>query len=212
MYSQSTFGTQITINELCFMLAPQGTCNTFRNYLKKITINVLCLDDTCELESIRGLLFKICSWLLLQENSFRLHITIGYFEEMHVYIWCWCCLPRHNFGVVMLFCVSWPVNFHFSVKLYTDLLILFEKFVVCTSHFVVMFNCGDGLGRTKRLCNAYISRSTRGLRSLLREHVRCTPLLLKLCPELVTIPMVTVFSFPSNHFKYALCMYCLVHG
>ncbi|XP_059463104.1 uncharacterized protein LOC132191966 isoform X2 [Corylus avellana] len=46
-------------------------------------------------------------------------------------------------------------------------------FYVCTSHFVVMFNCGDGFGRTKRLCNAYISRSTRGLRSLLREHDVC---------------------------------------
>lgn len=46
-------------------------------------------------------------------------------------------------------------------------------FYVCTSHFVVMFNGGDGLGRTKRLCNAYISRSTRGLRSLLREHDVC---------------------------------------
>jgi hypothetical protein len=32
------------------------------------------------------------------------------------------------------------------------------------------------------------------------------------CPELFTIPMVIVFSFPSNHFKYALFMYCLVHG
>lgn len=46
-------------------------------------------------------------------------------------------------------------------------------FYVCTSHFVVMFNGGDGLGRTKRLCNAYISRSTRGLRSLLRENDVC---------------------------------------
>ncbi|XP_062167488.1 uncharacterized protein LOC133873750 isoform X2 [Alnus glutinosa] len=46
-------------------------------------------------------------------------------------------------------------------------------FYVCTSHFVVMFTVGDGLGRTKRLCNAYISRSTRGLRSLLREHDVC---------------------------------------
>uniref|UniRef100_A0A2N9GAV2 Uncharacterized protein n=1 Tax=Fagus sylvatica TaxID=28930 RepID=A0A2N9GAV2_FAGSY len=41
---------------------------------------------------------------------------------------------------------------------------------VCSLHFVVMFNGGDGSGRNKRSCNAYISRSTRGLRSLLREH------------------------------------------
>ncbi|GMY14383.1 protein downstream neighbor of son homolog isoform X1 [Fagus crenata] len=46
-------------------------------------------------------------------------------------------------------------------------------FYVCSSHFVVMFNGGDGSGRNKRSCNAYISRSTRGLRSLLREHDIC---------------------------------------
>ncbi|XP_065622768.1 uncharacterized protein LOC111991103 [Quercus suber] len=46
-------------------------------------------------------------------------------------------------------------------------------FYVCTSHFVVMFNGGDSLGRNKRSCNAYISRSTRGLRSMLREHDVC---------------------------------------
>ncbi|KAF5734002.1 protein downstream neighbor of Son [Tripterygium wilfordii] len=45
-----------------------------------------------------------------------------------------------------------------------------KMFYVCTSHFVVMFTVDDGLGRTKRSCNAYISQSTRGLRSLLRQH------------------------------------------
>ncbi|KAF3442788.1 hypothetical protein FNV43_RR16705 [Rhamnella rubrinervis] len=43
-------------------------------------------------------------------------------------------------------------------------------FYVCTPHFVVMFNGRADLGRTKCLCNAYISQSTRGLRSLLSEH------------------------------------------
>ncbi|KAI4300615.1 hypothetical protein L6164_033971 [Bauhinia variegata] len=45
-------------------------------------------------------------------------------------------------------------------------------FYVCTSQFVVMFTNGDvdGSGRSKCSCNAYISQSTRGLRSLLREH------------------------------------------
>ncbi|KAL5545652.1 hypothetical protein UlMin_005339 [Ulmus minor] len=43
-------------------------------------------------------------------------------------------------------------------------------FYVCTPHFVVMFTGSDGLGKTKRLCNAYISQSTRSLRSLLQEH------------------------------------------
>ncbi|KAJ9181255.1 hypothetical protein P3X46_009403 [Hevea brasiliensis] len=46
-------------------------------------------------------------------------------------------------------------------------------FYVCTSHFVVMFISGSGSGRTKNLCNAYMSQSTRGLRSLLREHDVC---------------------------------------
>ncbi|KAL4606748.1 hypothetical protein ACB092_09G125900 [Castanea dentata] len=46
-------------------------------------------------------------------------------------------------------------------------------FYVCTLHFVVMFNGGDSSGRNKRSCNAYISRSTRGLRSMLREHDVC---------------------------------------
>ncbi|KAG6770291.1 hypothetical protein POTOM_025968 [Populus tomentosa] len=46
-------------------------------------------------------------------------------------------------------------------------------FYVCTSQFVVMFTNSDGPGRTAHLCNAYISQSTRGLRSLLREHDIC---------------------------------------
>uniref|UniRef100_A0A5B6YNX2 Protein downstream neighbor of Son n=1 Tax=Davidia involucrata TaxID=16924 RepID=A0A5B6YNX2_DAVIN len=46
-------------------------------------------------------------------------------------------------------------------------------FYVCTAQFVVMFTAADGSTETKRLCNAYISQSTRGLRSLLREHDIC---------------------------------------
>ncbi|PON44937.1 Donson [Parasponia andersonii] len=46
-------------------------------------------------------------------------------------------------------------------------------FYVCTPHFVVMFTGCDGMGRIKRLCNAYISQSTRSLRALLREHDVC---------------------------------------
>ncbi|XP_062112345.1 uncharacterized protein LOC133823532 isoform X2 [Humulus lupulus] len=46
-------------------------------------------------------------------------------------------------------------------------------FYVCTTHFVVMFTGCDGLGGTKRLCNAYISQSTRSFRALLREHDVC---------------------------------------
>ena len=43
--------------------------------------------------------------------------------------------------------------------------------VVCTSQFIVMFTGGDGSGKSKCSCYAYISQSTRGFRSLLREHV-----------------------------------------
>ncbi|GAB4834119.1 hypothetical protein Ancab_032381 [Ancistrocladus abbreviatus] len=43
-------------------------------------------------------------------------------------------------------------------------------FYVCTSLFVVMFTA---VGKTKRKCNAYVSQSTRGLRSVLREHDVC---------------------------------------
>lgn len=48
------------------------------------------------------------------------------------------------------------------------------RILVCTSQFVVMFTGGDGSGKSKCSSNAYISQSTRGLRSLLREHVSCT--------------------------------------
>ncbi|KAJ7971360.1 Protein downstream neighbor of Son [Quillaja saponaria] len=46
-------------------------------------------------------------------------------------------------------------------------------FYVRTAQFVVMFTGGDGTGRSKCSCSAYISQSTRGLRSLLREHDVC---------------------------------------
>ncbi|KAE9621717.1 hypothetical protein Lalb_Chr01g0017711 [Lupinus albus] len=46
-------------------------------------------------------------------------------------------------------------------------------FYVCTSQFVVMFTGGDSSKSSNCSCNAYISKSTRGLRSLLREHDVC---------------------------------------
>ncbi|XP_028784777.1 uncharacterized protein LOC114740738 isoform X2 [Neltuma alba] len=51
-------------------------------------------------------------------------------------------------------------------------------FYVCTSQFVAMFTGSDGSDKTATdkstsSCNAYISQSTRGLRSLLREHDVC---------------------------------------
>ncbi|KAK4272644.1 hypothetical protein QN277_021167 [Acacia crassicarpa] len=46
-------------------------------------------------------------------------------------------------------------------------------FYVCTSQFVVMFTGSDGSDKSISSCNGYISQSTRGLRSLLREHDVC---------------------------------------
>ncbi|PIA60576.1 hypothetical protein AQUCO_00300220v1 [Aquilegia coerulea] len=43
-------------------------------------------------------------------------------------------------------------------------------FYVCTPQFVVLFIGSDCTGKKKRICNAYISQSSRGLRCLLREH------------------------------------------
>ncbi|XP_057467426.1 uncharacterized protein LOC130756823 isoform X1 [Actinidia eriantha] len=45
-----------------------------------------------------------------------------------------------------------------------------DIFYVCTAQFVVMFIVHDGLKESKRAFNAYISQSTRSLRSLLREQ------------------------------------------
>ncbi|XP_020227419.2 uncharacterized protein LOC109808718 [Cajanus cajan] len=68
--------------------------------------------------------------------------------------------------------VAWEESFR-------NLYYMFRKnicglFYVCTAQFVVMFTGGDGSGESKCSCNAYISQSTQGLRSLLREHVSCT--------------------------------------
>ncbi|KAH1056319.1 hypothetical protein J1N35_034384 [Gossypium stocksii] len=48
--------------------------------------------------------------------------------------------------------------------------LLFGSFLVCTSHFVVMFTAADGSGRS-RSYHAYISQSTRGLRSPLKDQI-----------------------------------------
>ncbi|KAL3839375.1 hypothetical protein ACJIZ3_023966 [Penstemon smallii] len=43
-------------------------------------------------------------------------------------------------------------------------------FYVCTEQFVVLFSASDGSKETKCSCSAYVSQSTRNLRSLLKEH------------------------------------------
>ncbi|XP_027914940.1 protein downstream neighbor of Son [Vigna unguiculata] len=67
--------------------------------------------------------------------------------------------------------VAWEESFR-------DLYYMLRKdicglFYVCTAQFVVMFTGGDSSGKSKCSCNAYISQSTQGLRSLLREHDVC---------------------------------------
>ncbi|KAG6430682.1 hypothetical protein SASPL_108754 [Salvia splendens] len=47
---------------------------------------------------------------------------------------------------------------------------LCKIFYVCTVHFVAMFTISDGPNKTKHPCYAYVSQSTRSLRSLLKEH------------------------------------------
>uniref|UniRef100_A0A7N1A342 Protein downstream neighbor of Son n=1 Tax=Kalanchoe fedtschenkoi TaxID=63787 RepID=A0A7N1A342_KALFE len=54
-------------------------------------------------------------------------------------------------------------------------------FYVCTAQFVVMFASSAGKGKAKSSCNAYMSKSTRGLRSLLKEHDVCFSM--PLCPN-----------------------------
>ncbi|XP_027932831.1 uncharacterized protein LOC114188455 [Vigna unguiculata] len=67
--------------------------------------------------------------------------------------------------------VAWEESFR-------DLYYMLRKdicglFYVCTVQFVVMFTGGDSSGKSKCSCNAYISQSTQGLRSLLREYDVC---------------------------------------
>lgn len=44
-------------------------------------------------------------------------------------------------------------------------------FAVCTVQFVVMFTISGGPNKTKDSCYAYVSQSTRNLRSILKEYV-----------------------------------------
>lgn len=80
-----------------------------------------------------------------------------------------------------------PNSFRFNLFSLVPFAISYSQFIVtqsilsgivCTSQFVVMFTGIDESGKTKSTCGAYISRSTRGLRSLLREHVSLRPQIL----------------------------------
>ncbi|KAL5135587.1 hypothetical protein HKD37_03G008462 [Glycine soja] len=60
-----------------------------------------------------------------------------------------------------------------DLTLKTSMRIVSSSSVNCTAQFVVMFTGGDSSGKSKCSCHAYISQSTQGLRSLLREHDLC---------------------------------------
>jgi hypothetical protein len=44
--------------------------------------------------------------------------------------------------------------------------------IVCMQQFVAMFVGGGVGGRSRDACTAYLTRSTRGVRQVLLEHVR----------------------------------------
>ncbi|XP_031395522.1 protein downstream neighbor of Son isoform X1 [Punica granatum] len=78
-------------------------------------------------------------------------------------------------------------------------------FYVCTSQFVVMFTGNNEFERTKQACNAYVSRSTRGLRSLLREHdvSFSMPLCLSKVEQVTTEDLVELSEIEKNNLGQA---------
>ncbi|GFY98007.1 hypothetical protein Acr_12g0005480 [Actinidia rufa] len=67
--------------------------------------------------------------------------------------------------------------------------------IMCTAQFVVMFIGHDGLKESKRTFNAYISQSTRSLRSLLREQVFLILLALRfVCRQNLLLHMFIVLA------------------
>jgi len=93
-----------------------------------------------------GIIDAYFIWLLVEPSNFIMHyFYISTFAFLYLNIGC---------------CGYYYYYFFFSFY-----------FVVCTAQFVVMFTGGDSSGKSKYSCNAYISQSTQGLRSLLREHV-----------------------------------------
>ncbi|PWA94951.1 donson [Artemisia annua] len=64
--------------------------------------------------------------------------------------------------------LAWEASFR-------SLYVMFRKnicnlFYVCTGQFVAMFTSSNGSTGSKSVCNAYVSQSTRSLRSLLKEQ------------------------------------------
>ncbi|KAK1562819.1 hypothetical protein Q3G72_017602 [Acer saccharum] len=80
-------------------------------------------------------------------------------------------------------------------------------FYVCTSYFVVMFMGSDGMGTNKHSCNAYISQSTRGLRSLLKEHDVCfsMPLCRSKVEQVTTEDLVELSEIEKQNLGQVTC-------
>lgn len=77
-----------------------------------------------------------------------------------------------------------------------------------------MFTGGDGSGKSKCSCNAYMSQSTRGLRALLKEHVSCiyvSSVLFILSNQLVShtyrVKEFVPFCMLKNNSSLMTCLY-----
>ncbi|XP_022747446.1 uncharacterized protein LOC111297096 isoform X4 [Durio zibethinus] len=81
-------------------------------------------------------------------------------------------------------------------------------FYVCTSHFVVMFTAADGSGRSRRSYHAYISKSTRGLRSSLKEHdvSYSMPLCRSQVEQVTTEDLVELSEIEKHNLGQVRCM------
>ncbi|XP_043714261.1 protein downstream neighbor of Son-like isoform X1 [Telopea speciosissima] len=147
----------------CHRLAVSGTPSTMVQFISQVhgsrdqnVSHLLGRTSTCEVMYAKSL----CSWVYPQSSlppSVISALTLATAQGDTDFL-----LKRQ---------LAWEVSFQ---NLYYMLRKnICDIFYVCTSQFVVMFIGGKCLGKKMRLCNAYVSQSTRGLRSLLREHDVC---------------------------------------
>ncbi|KAK9122978.1 hypothetical protein Sjap_012580 [Stephania japonica] len=104
-------------------------------------------------------------------------------RSLHSWVYPQACLPPSVISALNLSAPQGETDFLLKRQLawedsFRSLYYMLRKnicdiFYVCTSKFVVMFAGGVQLRKERRICHAYISQSTRGLRSLLREHDIC---------------------------------------
>lgn len=132
-----------------------------------LLVNIMCISCICLL---RGL-YLLC----VAESFSEEHIHVLHQPRSSTLFYPW-------FHIVFLLfmtelCLKFYVGMLCSLNLFKSIRLylgnyFFGNFLVCTSHFVVMFTAADGSGRSTSY-HAYISQSTRGLRSSLKEQVRC---------------------------------------